>query len=256
MQGVAGGSSFFHKILMTECKGVRIHNECSRFTLGLCFFQIAQIRAESIPAVFHKDKRIFDTGDLIESQIPEEFGAFYFGVEEQMQIAPCTLNFDQVRNDLVQDLGGLCLQFGNGVDAPTAAYFGRAAADEAAPPRKRQLFAVYFCAIGPENIHIEQPPQRSGILNVRCEFFDRHRVRVQNIKRFTVGIRVQGRQFCTEKLLAEQLLSACKSAPDERRILDWPCNVHRKADERFVISLQKFLLVVHPAFAGIQHVQK
>lgn len=147
------------------------------------------------------------------------------------------------------------------MDAPTAAYFGRAAADEAAPPRKRQLFAVYFCAIWPENIHIEQPPQRSGILNVRCEFFDCYRICVQNIKRFTarsftVGIRVQGRQFCTEKLLAEQLLSACKSAPDEWRILEWPCNVHRKADERFVILLQKFLLVVHPAFAGIQHVQK
>ena len=43
MQDITGGCCGFYQILMTEGKWVRIHNECSRFTLGLCFFQFAQI---------------------------------------------------------------------------------------------------------------------------------------------------------------------------------------------------------------------
>ena len=121
-----------------------------------------------------------------------------------------------------------------------------------------QLFAVHFDAVRPEDIHVEQPPQRRGVLDVGRELFDGQRVGVQHIERFTAGGRTSrvGVQRCElgpEELLPEQLLPAGKAPPDERRILDRTRDIHGKANERLLVLRQKLLLVMHPAFAGVQH---
>ena len=162
---------------------------------------------------------------------------------------------------LGQDRRGLCLQLCHRVDPAAAAYLGRPTADEALPPRQMQFFPVHLAAVRAENIHIEQPPQRGGVLDIRGELLDEQRVGIQHIERlaasgFPADIPVQRGQFCPEKLLLQQLSAPLESPPDEGRILDRAADIHGKADQRLVILLQKHLLVLYPALPGVQHLHQ
>ena len=124
-----------------------------------------------------------------------------------------------------------------------------------------QLFPLHLPTVRAENVHIEQPPQRGGVLDIRCELLDEQRVGIQHIERLAAGgfpadIPVQRGQFCPEKLLLQQLSAPLESPPDEGRILDRAADIHGKADQRLVILLQKHLLVLYPALPSVQHLHQ
>ena len=128
VERVAGGSGFFHKILMTEGKWVRVHDEGRTFALGPSLFQIAQISPEAVAAVLHEDKGILHPGDLVEAEGAEKLGAFYLGVEKQVHIPPRALHLDEMGDDLVQQT--LALMGAADGEAPQGVAEAAAGADD------------------------------------------------------------------------------------------------------------------------------
>ena len=182
-----------------------------------------------------------------------------------IQNGPHRLSGDLCRipcgDSLCQKGRGLCLQFRHRVDAAAAAHLGGAAADEALPALQMQLLPVHLCSVRAQDIHIEEPPQRGGILNGCGDLLDGQGGGIQHIKGLAAGgshadIGVQRGQPRPEKLLAQKLPPHGKPPPDQRRILHRACNVHGKTKKGLVVLLKQFLLVLHPALTGIQHLQK
>ena len=128
VERVAGGSGFFHKILMTEGKRVRVHDEGRTFALGPGLFQIAQIGPEAVAAVLHEDKGILHPGDLVEAEVAEKPGAFYLGVKKQVHIPPRALHLDEMGDDLVQQT--LALMGAADGEAPQGVAEAAAGADD------------------------------------------------------------------------------------------------------------------------------
>ena len=119
-----------------------------------------------------------------------------------------------------QDLGGFFLQFCHGVDAAAAAHLGWPAADQAAAPLKMQLLPVHLPPIRADDVHIKEPPQRCGVLDVGGELFDGQRVGVQHIERLAArdlpdGVLPQWHQLRPQELLTQQLTPPRKAPPDE-----------------------------------------
>ena len=167
----------------------------------------------------------------------------------------------QLREGPGQDLRGLFLQGGHGVDTAAAAHLGGPAAEEAAAALQLQLFPVYFPPVRAQDVHIKQPPQRAGILHEGGHPLDLQRRSVQHIEGLAPGdspadIGVKGRPTAAEELPLQQLPPPGKAPPDERRILHRPGDVHGKADQRLSVPGQQLLLVVYPALPGVQHLDE
>ena len=167
----------------------------------------------------------------------------------------------QLREGPGQDLRGLFLQGGHGVDAAAAAHLGGPAAEEAAAALQLQLFPVHLPPVRAQDVHIKQPPQRAGILHEGGQPLDLQRRSVQHIERLAPGDRPadiggKGRPTAAEELPLQQLPPPGKAPPDERRILHRPGDVHGKADQRLSVPGQQLLLVVHPALPGVQHLDE
>ena len=167
----------------------------------------------------------------------------------------------QRRQGVGEDRRGLLLQLGHRMDPAAAADLGRAAADQALPAFQMQLLPVHLPAVGAQHIHIIEPSQRGGILDIGGQLLDGQRVGVQHIERLAAGgaaagLLMQGRQPRPEKLLPQQLLSPGKAPADQGRVLDRAADIHSKADQRPVILFQKHPLALHPALPGIQHLHQ
>ena len=96
----------FNEVLVAKGKGIGIHDngrdalpcyECRTFRS-----KAGEVIRKAMAPVFHKAEFTGHACDFIKAEVTKEFGTLTFRIEEELQIAACMLQLDEMREDGIQ----------------------------------------------------------------------------------------------------------------------------------------------------------
>ena len=156
-------------------------------------------------------------------------------------------DFRRIEDKIFQDPKYIPHQDRYAVLPAACADLGGLAADKAGPSGKSQFLPGELAAVHIQDIHVEEPSQTVSILQRRCDGLDLFHVTVQDIIFFISRLvsddlreQYRNRGFVQGKL--HPSYAFLESDPDQRRDFPGARDIHRKKEERFMISFQEFPL--------------